>query len=112
MAVTESINQSDGVVRFATGTYLEGATAAAHDVNCGFKPRYVKVWNEATGDQLEWNDKMADAEGFKRVAAGTAAMVTSLGITPIADGVERGFTIGLDTDINVVNEQVSWIAIG
>lgn len=112
MGVTATQSPADGVPRFVTGTYITDATAAAHDVNCGFKPKYVKVWNETSGDQIEWNDRMADAEGFKRVAAGTGSLVTTLGITPLDNGTTHGFRIGLDTDINVINEQTSWIAIG
>ena len=94
--------------RLHVGSYLTTTTAAAKKITTGFRPRYVKVWNETSGDVLEWNETMADAEGFKRVTAGTSAMVVTLGITPAADG----FTIGLDTDINVINEQMSYIAIG
>lgn len=112
MGVTTTIIPTDGVPRFATGTYITDATAAAHDVNCGFKPKYVKVWNETSSDCIEWNDTMADAEGIKKVAAGTSSIITTLGITPLADGTTRGFRIGLDTDINVINEQTSYIAFG
>lgn len=94
--------------RVHVGSYLTDATAAAVAITCGFRPRYVKVFNETSGDQIEWNETMADAEGFKKVAAGASAMVTSNGITPSANG----FTIGLDTDINVINEQMSFIVLG
>lgn len=43
------------------------------------------------------------------MAAGTKTLITTLGITPITN---KGFTMGLDTDVNVSNEQVSFIAIG
>ena len=112
MGVTSTQKPSDGVVRIVTGTYITDATAAAHDVNCGFKPKFVRVWNETSSDSIEWNDTMADAEGIKKVAAGTSSLITSLGITPLDNGTTHGFRIGLDTDINVINEQVSWIAIG
>jgi len=114
MAITATIVNGEGINRVSTGTYIQSSTAAAYDVNCGFTPKYVKVFNETSGDQIEWNENMADAEGFKRITAGTGSLVTSNGITPIAanDGTEMGFTIGLDTDINVSNEQVSWLAIG
>ena len=112
MGVTESQTPGEGVNRTTTGTYITDATVANHDVDCGYTPKYVIVWNETSGDQLEWNDTMADAEGFKRVAAGTAAMITSLGITPLDNGTTHGFRIGLDTDINVINEQVSYLAVG
>jgi len=112
MGVTSTETPNDGVPRFATGTYITDTTAAAHDVDCGFKPKYVKVWNETSGDQIEWNDTMADAEGFKRITAGTGSLVTSLGITPLDDGTTHGFRIGLDADVNAINEQISFIAFG
>jgi len=112
MPVTTTLKSGDGVARFATGTYITDVTAAAHDVNCGFQPKHVTVYNETSRDSIEWNDTMADAEGFKRVAAGTGTFITSLGITPLDNGTTKGFRIGLDTDINVTNEQVSWVARG
>lgn len=108
MAITSNIANNDGVLRVATGDYLDTGTVAAFTLTIGFKPKYVHIWNETSRDELEWNDRMADAEGFKRVAAGTGTFLTSLGITPTA----HGFTVGLDTDIVVTNEQLSWLAIG
>lgn len=108
MAITSTIKNNDGVARVATGAYITSSTAAAFTLTIGFKPKYVHIWNETSGDEIEWNENMADAEGFKRVAAGTGALVTSNGITPTT----HGFTVGLDTDINVINEQLSWLAIG
>jgi hypothetical protein len=108
MATTESQNNGDGIARIATGSYVDTGTAAAFDITCGFEPRYVCVKNQTSGDQIEWFDGMTDAHGIKRVAAGTASAITSLGITPLTDG----FTVGLDTDINVTSEQLRWIAIG
>ena len=109
MAQTIVTKKPLNLVRMATGTYLDTGTVAAYEFSdLGFKPRYVKVINETSGDVMEWFEGMADAEGYKRVAAGTGALVTSNGIT-VSD---RGFTLGLDTDINVTSEQVSWIALG
>jgi hypothetical protein len=55
---------------------------------------------------------MTDAYAYKTHDAGSSeagfAVITSLGITPDS----RGFTIGLDTDLNVTSEQLHWIAIG
>jgi hypothetical protein len=51
---------------------------------------------------------MADASAIKRAIAGDLTIVTSNGITPSTSG----FVIGLDTDVNVINEQLDWIAIG
>lgn len=108
MTQTASQNPPLNTARIVTGAIIESGTAVAVDVNLGFTPRYVKIWNETSGDMIEWNDTMADAEGMKRVAAGTASKVTSNGITPSS----HGFTIGLDTDINVTAEQMSYLAIG
>lgn len=108
MAVTQSSSLPDGVTRIATGRYLDTGTAAAIAITCGFQPKYVRVVNNTSGDEICWFEGMTDAYGVKRVAAGTQAATTSLGITPSA----RGFTIGLDLDINVTSEQLSWLALG
>lgn len=93
----------------ATGRYLDTGTVAAYTFTCGFKPRYVKVVNlAATGGELEWFEGMADASAVKHVTAGDQTVITTLGITPTSNG----FTLGLDLDINVTSEQVSWLAIG
>lgn len=113
MAITSSQNNAEATLRLATGSYLTDGAAAAINIDCGFTPRYVKVFNETSGDQYEWNQTMANAEAFKRVAAGTGSFITTLGITPsTSTSTFRGFTIGLDLDINVTAETLSWIAIG
>ena len=89
MAITSVINNSDGVVRFATGSYLETTSAVAFTLDIGFKPRYVRVLNETDGDKIEWNETMADAEGLKTSDTGASALITSNGITPTT----HGFTI-------------------
>lgn len=90
----------------AVGRYLTDATAAAITITCGFKPRIVRVYNVTSGDMMEWYEGMAAAAAVKTVAAGTRSILTSLGITVADDG----FVIGLDTDVNVINEQLSWVA--
>lgn len=93
----------------ATGRYLDTGTVAAYTFSdLGFKPRYVRVINNTSGDEECWIEGMTAAHAFKRIAAGTGAAITSLGITV----TERGFTFGLDTDMNVSSEQVSWVALG
>jgi hypothetical protein len=116
-----------------TGTVTPTVAGSnARNITLGFVPNKVEVYNVSTGDQLTWTADMPDAYGFKRVAAGTATYITSLGITPLGDdegltvaasdttvdgntttltGV-RGFTIGADTDINVCGETMMWVAFG
>ena len=108
MAVTKAQSNDKGIVHRAVGSYLDTGTAAAIVITTGFQPRYVRVLNEGSGDREEWVEGMADAEALKIVAGNAAAMITSNGITVSA----TGFTIGLDTDINVSSEQLSWLALG
>jgi hypothetical protein len=109
MAITSTQSKAPGSVsNVATGSYITTSAAAAFTITCGFKPRYVRVVNQTSGDAIEWFYGMTAAHGIKRVAAGTNAATTSLGITV----AEHGFTVGLDLDINVINEQLRWLAIG
>ena len=107
MATSTQSIQPAGVSNVAVGRYINGVTAAAFTITTGFKPRYVKVVNNIGSEQLEWYEGMADASALKRLAI-TGSTAASLGITPTA----TGFTVGLDTDVNVIGEQLSWIAIG
>lgn len=108
MTITSTQTQHQ-VRNVAVGRYLDTGTAAAFTIECGFKPRYVRVQNlAATGSTAEWYEGMADASAVKRVTAGDMNVITTLGITPTANG----FIVGLDTDLNVTSEQLSWYAIG
>ena len=112
MAVTSTQSKVPGsVINIAVGRYLDTGTAAAFTITTGFKPRYVKVVNvdsDSDGDMVEWFEGMDAASAIKTVAAGTRTLITSLGIT-VSD---TGFTVGLDTDVTVNDEQISWMAIG
>lgn len=109
MTITQSQSPDVGVVQRAVGRYITDAAAAAIVITCGFKPRYVRVVNETSLDMMEWFEGMADASAIKTTALTNAlSLITTLGITPAA----KGFTIGLDLDVNVTDEQLSWIAFG
>jgi len=110
MAITSTqVKNSASVVQIAVGRYIDTGTVAAFDITTGFKPLYVKVVNlAATGSQVEWFHGMAADSGMKRVTAGDMTLITTLGITQLSNG----FTVGLDTDLNVTSEQLSWLAIG
>lgn len=107
MAIT-STQTSNQVRNVAVGSYLDDGTAAAFDITTGFKPRSVRVVNEDGDCFEEWYEGMADAESMKMLTGGTYAKITEHGITV----TESGFTVGLDTDINVTSQQLSWIAMG
>lgn len=109
MAITSTQSKAPASVNnVAVGRYIDDGTVAAFNITTGFKPRYVKVLNNTSRDWIEWFEGMADASAHKTVAAGTGTSITTLGITPLS----YGFTVGLDLDINVTNEQLSWLAIG
>jgi len=103
-----AVKNSASVVQIAVGRYLDTGTVAAYTFTTGFKPLYVKVVNNTSSDWYEWFHGMAAASAHKVVAAGTGSAITTLGITQLS----YGFTMGLDTDVNVSSEQVSWLAIG
>lgn len=91
------------------GRFLDTGTVAATAFTLGFKPRYVKVVNVTSGDMFEYYEGMAAASACKTVGAtGVRTLVTSNGIT-VSDS---GFTLGLDTDVLVSSEQISWVAVG
>lgn len=109
MFCTITSTQTEQAVRnVAVGRYISDTTAGAFNITCGFKPRYVCVENVTAREKIEWFEGMTDAYAIKTIAAGTRTLATSLGITPLAGG----FTVGLDTLVNVTSEQISWIAIG
>lgn len=108
----------------AVGT-VEG-TGAAINIQCGFQPRYVKVFNYDDAGSLfptiEWWEGMAAASGLKTksiVDSGATGLkssekITSLGISQYAGSEaanSEGFTIGADTDVNVSAETMFYIAI-
>lgn len=108
MAQTITTKKPGVLAQVATGRYLDTGTVAAYTFTLGFKPRYVKVVNLASSSaSFEWFEGMADASAWKTTTSGAGSLVTSNGIT-VSD---TGFTLGLDTDVNVSNEQISWLAI-
>jgi len=111
MAITSTqVKNSASVVQIAVGRYIDTGTAAAFDITTGFKPLYVKVVNlNASGDvTTEWYHGMAAASAVLRGIDGAQSLITTLGTTQNA----AGFTVGLQTDLNVTSEQLSWMAIG
>lgn len=108
MSVTQTQSKNPASVQqIAIGRYLQDSTAAIFTITLGFKPRYVKVTNEAPGADVEWYEGMSADAGIKRVTAGTKTLLGSNGIT-VSD---KGFTVGLDSDLNKDNEQLNWMAI-
>jgi len=87
----------------ARGTVI-GTGAALNVRTVGFRPRRVTL--HSVGDEMFWEEGMADASAYKRVAGGTGTLATSNGITPLSDG----FTIGADADVNGSGDVIRWEA--
>jgi len=71
MAADSADTKAQGIVNFATGT-TTGA-AAAVDVTLGFKPKFVKVFNETDAILWEKYAGQADADTAKTTAGTTGA---------------------------------------
>ena len=110
MSITSTQKNPLVTARIATGRYITSSTAAAFDIELGFTPRYVKVVNLGSSGlaTLEWFEGMADASALLEITDGTKSVDTTTGITVSA----TGFTVGLNTDVNIINEQLSWLVIG
>ncbi len=110
MAITNTlVRNTASVMHIAVGRYIDTGTVAAFTITTGFKPLYVKVQNlAATGSTSEWYSGMAAASAVKRITAGDMTVPTSNGITQLPNG----FTVGLDTDLVVSSEQISWYCLG
>lgn len=107
MSITATQTDAGGVNNVVVGRYLDTGTVAAFTITLGFKPRYVAVVNVTSRDMMEYFEGMADDSGVKTVAAGTRTLDVADAITVS----NAGFVMGLDTDVVVTSEQISWMAI-
>jgi len=104
------------------------ATAIAFSVECGFQPRHVIVQNLTSLSKMEWFEGMAaDSALITTAGTGVVTLVTSNGITvgtvypatiPTSTNVvgavgsastitrRKGFTIGLNTTVNILSESL------
>lgn len=99
--------------RYAVGSVV--GTGAAINVQIGFYPRYVKLYNftSATFETCEWWYGMPSGSGLKRKDSTFTQITTPAGISQYAgaDGYSKGFTIGTDADVNAAAEIIFWVAI-
>lgn len=99
---------------FYTAKYTVPAEAVNKTFTTNFKPQWVKVFNMSGKCTLEWTDTMDAAAGYKvktgiDATADTVSLhgpITEKGITVL----ENGFTLGLDTDINVATHVLHVVA--
>lgn len=105
-----------------TGSFT--GTGAALNIVLGWRPSYVKIYNNNDAGSLwasmEWFQGMAAASGLKSqkvvdsgaTGLSSQAKVTVNGISEYAgDGTNaEGFTIGADADLNAVGEVGYYVA--
>jgi hypothetical protein len=94
---------------------VEG-TGSAIVISCGFQPDYVEIINidsSAGFEKAEWIKGMANPSAYKTVAAGTRTKLTTTGIGLYAGTASagEGFTINVDTDLNVNGETIAYRAM-
>ena len=79
MALTvSSPSQAASVVNFYSATLTSDAVAAVDTyINCGFKPRYIKLVNITDLATLEFVDGLAANSALQEVTAGTKSIVAS-----------------------------------
>ena len=95
----------------STSKGSQDGTGADIDIDCGFVPTKVDVFNHEGDAVLNWIDGMGAGLGYKTLGTGLGAMVADKGITlSVATDDFIGFTIGADEDVNVNAEALSWIA--
>lgn len=81
-------------------------------VELGWKPDYVRLWNEDGTAILEWHSGMSAGHAIKTDSSGPAP-ITSGGISP-SEGVPGesgyGFVIGTDA-VNTSGKEIYYVAM-
>lgn len=96
---------ASGAKKSFRGSFL--GTGASLDIKIvGFRPSKVHIWG-TTGVEAYWQDTMADAAAFKRLANGTGSSIASQGVTPLANG----FNVGTDAACNASGVVMHYEAI-
>jgi hypothetical protein len=95
--------------RVKRGTYT--GTGAALNVEVGFEPDYLVIWNETDGDvRGEYINGMTADHAFKIVDSGAGttdlSKATSNGITLTSNG----FKVGTDSALNENAKSYRWVA--
>lgn len=108
---------SFGVGRFKTG--IATGTGSAINVECGFVPKMVWLFNETDVSWVVWTDTMTDADmGLLDAASPALTYETSNGISAYSGtdtaGSEEGagFTIGANSNVNGASDVIHYVAFG
>lgn len=89
----------------------QDGTGALIEINCGFVPSKVDVYNTEGDAILLWVDGMGSGKGYKILGTGLGALIASGGIILSVETDDFiGFSIGADADVNVNGEELTWVA--
>lgn len=85
------------MVQIARDAWTNASSAVARNIDLGFKPVKVEVWDLTTPNRFEWTEDMADGSYF---TLGTLAYTTSNGVTPLDEDAKYGGAISAITNAN------------
>lgn len=94
MATDTATRQSQGIVNFASGSST--GAGAVIDVTLGFKPRYVRIFNETDATMWEKFADQVDANTAKTVTAGTLTKDTTSAIVLKGGAAEDDSYMGFE----------------
>lgn len=114
VATHGTTTQQGGIPNLASGVFTTDAgDAVAVAVTTGFKPRYVKIFDETNGTTYEKTDGMTSANVMKVLPGTTGASDTvtqaSVNGSLIVLG-DRGFTVAAGAA--VASSKFAWVAFG
>ena len=101
-AVVIAINESGGGLGVVSGKITCANPAVAINVEVGFLPSAVKIFNYTNPSQHNWYYGMGQGYCEQQVPAGDKTIVTTGGISRYAGDAThaKGFTIGTDSVLN------------
>lgn len=76
-------------------SWTNASTAVARDLDVGFTPSKIEIWDLTTPNRFEWTSNMADASIF---VLGTLAYTTTNGVTPLSESARFGASISAITN--------------
>lgn len=108
MATDIATSHTYGVMNFASGSST--GAAAVIDVTLGFKPRYVRVFNET--DVILWEkfEGQADANTVKQVTAGTTTKDTGSAIVVMGDTDDDYAGFQMSATLAASGKTLYWVA--
>lgn len=112
MAVaTVTIRPSIAGASFVTGKYVCDSSPSLTNINVGFVPSLVQVWNVTDRDVVTvWSEDMSDGQAITWGAAATAVASGAISKVQQTDGTNHGFSVGTDASVQEASKTFGFIA--